>query len=205
SSSCTMSASEAKRCCLRSLSYWSRKTLESNKSVKELPPDINTPFVPAAWRSSMQATPRRRRRTWEIALALALKDAVRRGDIFLPDSRRHVSCWHLCYDEPAWQQIRATAFNKLGLPSDGTAAVQALVREFHETAPCTEQGLASNPFARIEGGRLRLRREPRQMEPEGTAALRQLVRRDLAHVRIEQLLMEVDTHCGFSRHLAPSM
>src|SRR5262249_28237901 len=31
-SSCTMSASEAKRCCLRSLSSWSRKTLESNKS-----------------------------------------------------------------------------------------------------------------------------------------------------------------------------
>src|SRR5262249_5475406 len=33
SSSCTTSASEAKRCCLRSLSSWSHKTLESNKSV----------------------------------------------------------------------------------------------------------------------------------------------------------------------------
>jgi len=88
---------------------------------------------------------------------------------------------------------------------DKVTAFSALVREFHETATGTEHGLASNPFARIEGGRLRLRREPRQSEPEGTAALRQLVRRDLARVRIEQLLMEVDTHCGFSRHLAPSM
>src|SRR5215831_10316017 len=35
-----MSASEAKRCCLRSLSYWSRKTLESNKSVNYLPYDL---------------------------------------------------------------------------------------------------------------------------------------------------------------------
>src|SRR6516162_9196977 len=33
SSSCTTSASEAKRCFLRSLSCWSRKTLESKKSV----------------------------------------------------------------------------------------------------------------------------------------------------------------------------
>jgi hypothetical protein len=177
----------------------------NNGELTELPPDLDTSFVPAMWRSSLQATPSRRRRTWEIALALALKDALRSGDVFWPDSRRHVSFWHLCYDEPAWQEIRVTAFNTLGLPSDGTAAVQALVREFHETATCTEQGLASNPFARIEGGRLRLRREPRQIEPEGTAALRQLVRRDLARVRIEQLLMEVDTHCGFSRHLAPSM
>ena len=29
-----MSASAAKRCFLRSLNYWSRKTLESNKSVR---------------------------------------------------------------------------------------------------------------------------------------------------------------------------
>src|SRR5215471_17102851 len=35
SSSCTTSASEAKRCFLRSLSCWSCKTLESNKSVDE--------------------------------------------------------------------------------------------------------------------------------------------------------------------------
>src|SRR5215510_186905 len=37
SSSCTTSASEAKRCFLRSLSCWSRKTLESNKSDYRVP------------------------------------------------------------------------------------------------------------------------------------------------------------------------
>src|SRR5262245_57541445 len=41
SSSCTTSASEAKRCFLRSLSCWSRKTLESNKSVHEIWPRAN--------------------------------------------------------------------------------------------------------------------------------------------------------------------
>lgn len=173
--------------------------------VKELPPDVETSFVPAAWRGSMQVGHRRRRWTWEIALALALKDALRSGDVFLPDSRRHVSFWHLCYDEPTWQQTRETAVHQLGLPPEGTAAVQALVHEFHETAARTEQGLASNPFARIEGGKLRFRREPRHSEPEGTAVLRQLLRRDLTRVRIEQLLMDVDAHCGFSRHLVPPL
>jgi TnpA family transposase len=173
--------------------------------VKELPLDVETSFVPAAWRGSMPADHRRRRWTWEIALALALKDALRSGDVFVPDSRRHVSFWHLCYDEPTWQQTRATAVNTLGLPPEGTAAVQTLVREFHETAARTEQGLATNPFARIEGGQLHFRREPRQSEPKGTAALRQLLRHDLARVRIEQLLMDVDAHCGFSRHLVPPL
>ncbi len=85
--------------------------------LKEFPPDVETSFVPAAWRGSMQTGHSRRRWTWEMALALALKDALRSGDVFLPDSRRHVSFWHLCYDDPTWQQTRETAVHKLGLES----------------------------------------------------------------------------------------
>ena len=171
--------------------------------LKTLPPDVDTSFVPVAWRGSLQSSEPRRRRTWEISLALGLKDALRSGDVFLPDSRRHVSFWNLCYDEPAWQEIRESAFDTLALPTDGVTAVKALVQEFHDTAAQTERDLAANPFARIENGRLRLRRDPRQSEPEGTTALRQLVRRDLSRVRIEQLLMEVDALCGFSQYLTP--
>lgn len=173
--------------------------------LKTLPPDADTSFVPVGWRGSLQSSEPRRRRTWEISLALGLKEALRSGDVFLPASRQHVSFWKLGYDEPAWQELRESAFATLGLPRDGTVAVQALVQEFHETAAKTDQGLASNPFARFEGGRLRLRRDPRQREPEGTAALRQLVRHDLSRVRIEHLLMEVDALCGFSQHLTPPL
>jgi TnpA family transposase len=173
--------------------------------LKTLPPDADTSFVPVAWRGSLQSSEPRRRRTWEISLALGLKEALRSGDVFLPASRRHVSFWKLGYDEPAWQEIRESAFDALGLPADGTTAVNALVREFHETAAQTERDFASNPFARIEGGRLQLRRDPRQKEPAGTAALRQLVRRDLSRVRIEHLLMEVDALCGFSQYFTPPL
>jgi Domain of unknown function (DUF4158) len=136
---------------------------------KALPPDVDTSFVPAAWRSRMQSSESNRRRTWEISLALGLKDALRSGDVFLPDSRRHGSFWHLCDDEPAWPQGRESAFETLSLPTDGTAAVKALVREFPDTATQTEPGWASHPFARMEGGPRRLRRDARQSEPEGTA------------------------------------
>jgi TnpA family transposase len=172
---------------------------------KPLPPDADTSFVPVAWRGSLQSSEPRRRRTWEIALALGLKEALRSGDVLVPASRRHVSFWKLGYDEPAWQAIRESAFDALALPADGTTAVHALVREFHETAAQTERDFASNPFARIEGGRRRLRRDPRQKAPAGTAALRQLVRRDLSRVRIAHLLMEVDALCGFSPYCTPPL
>ena len=103
------------------------------------------------------------------------------------------------------QQVRESAFDTLGLATDGTTAIKALVQEFHDTAAKTEHAWASHPFARIEGGRLRLRRDPRQSEPEGTAVLRQLVRRDLSRVRIEHLLMEIDALYGFSQHLQPPL
>ncbi len=172
--------------------------------VKALPVDVNLSCVPAAWRPHMhEGSASTRRRTWEIAVALELKEALRSGNVFLPGSRQHVSFWKLCYDEPTWEQVRPTAFETLRLPMDGTVAVQTLVREFHETATRTEQGLMSNPYARVEQGRLRVRRELRQPEPAGTAALRQLVGRELSRVRIERLLMEVDARCGFSRCLVP--
>jgi uncharacterized protein DUF4158 len=123
--------------------------------LKTLPADADTSFVPVGWRGSLQSSEPRRRRTWEISLALGLKEALRSGDVFLPASRQHVSFWKLGYDEPAWQAIRESAFDALGLPPNGATAVNALVQEFHETAAQTERDLASNPFARIEGGRLR--------------------------------------------------
>jgi hypothetical protein len=69
--------------------------------LKTLPPEADTSFVPVLWRGSLQSSEPHRRRTWEIALALRLKEALRSGEVFVPDSRRHGSLWHLCYDEPA--------------------------------------------------------------------------------------------------------
>jgi hypothetical protein len=50
----------------------------------------------------------------------------------------------LGYDAPGWQQIRESAFETLGLPTDGATAVKALAQEFHDTAAQTERDLASN-------------------------------------------------------------
>lgn len=171
-----------------------------------LPADVNLSFVPVAWRPRMHGgSASTRRRIWALAVALELKDALRSGNVFLPGSRQHVSFWKLCYDDPTWAEVRPTAFETLQLPIDGTVAVQALAREFHEIATSTEQGWPSNPYVRVERDRLHVRRDPRQLEPTGTGPLRQLVRRALARVRIERLLMDVDAHCGFSHALVPPL
>jgi len=50
-------------------------------------------FAAGAWRTSLLK--QLARRLWEIALAVAMGDALRSGDLYLPDSRHHVSFWNL--------------------------------------------------------------------------------------------------------------
>ena len=56
-----------------------------------LPPEAPTDFVPTAWWPALrQPDGTFERRTWELALALGVRDALRAGSLYLPASRRHV-------------------------------------------------------------------------------------------------------------------
>lgn len=179
------------------------RKLDSSE-LKALPEDVECSFVPANFRKRPYATPSRiDRRTWEISLALALRDALRAGDIYLPDSRRHVSFWDLCYDRSAWQQQRPVAYGELGLPVEADAATAKLVGEFLQTADRTAIELPSNAFVAIVNGQLQLKRDPAVEEPADTPLLRQLIKRHLSRTRIERLLFEVDAWCDFSSALRP--
>src|SRR3954452_3183521 len=79
-------------------------------------------FVPAAWRPFLMETGAVDRRIWEIALALAIRDALRAGNLFLTQSREHVSFWNLIHDERSWQEGRGEAYRQLNLPSDPCAS-----------------------------------------------------------------------------------
>lgn len=172
--------------------------------LKALPADVDTAFVPAGWRSRLTVDPRGLdRRTWEIGLALALRDALRAGEIYLPDSRRHVSFWELCYDPATWESQRPAAYQALGLPVVADTALSQLVHEFQAMAERLARNLPTNPFAEIVAGELRLKRDPAIEEPAEAPQLRQRLAHSLTKVRIEQLLMTVDARCRFTAALKP--
>ena len=71
--------------------------------IKTLPDDVPTDFVPAGWQKVLHDDRGRLRRSlWETALALAIRDARRFGDRYLPDRRRHAGFWSLVLDERQW-------------------------------------------------------------------------------------------------------
>ena len=65
-----------------------------------MPPDD---FVPPGWRVSLYRDKGKAdqadRRLWELALAMAMRDALRGGGLYLPESRHHVSFSNLIYNQ----------------------------------------------------------------------------------------------------------
>jgi hypothetical protein len=116
------------------------------------------PLVPAAWREAACPAGRRPRRVpWEVALAFAVRDAPRSGNLFLAASRRHVSFWNLLVGEERWEEAKQDAHARLPVPPRPDEALAALRARFDEATGAAARGLPRSLSARVQGGELRLR------------------------------------------------
>jgi len=179
------------------------RQLDAGK-IDDLPENAPCHFIPAAWRAaSYRDDGTLDRRIWVIALSQAVRDALRAGDLYLPGSRHHVSFWNLVYNEQRWGAERERAYGALVLPTEAEAVLGRLRQEYTEAVGRAERGLDENPFASIREGRLQLKRPDALEVPERTRQLRHAIETGLPRIRIEELLQDVDVHCGFTRELRP--
>lgn len=169
-------------------------------TLKTLPPHAPTAFVPGKYHAALhQADATLDRRTWELGLAVAVRDGLRAGDVYLPESRRHVSFSNLIYDPSRWQQERDLAYTELDLPQQPDDFVTRLQHAFDEAAQRAERGLPGNDFVTIRHNRLRLKRREALELPPRLQQLRRTIEGALPLVRIEDLLTQVDAWCDFTR------
>ena len=167
---------------------------------KTLPTSAPTAFVPGKFRPALsQNDGTLDRRTWELGLAVSLRDSLRSGDVYLPESRRHVSFTHLVYDPTRWQDERDAAYTELQLPQEPDDFCTRLQREFDEAAGQVAHGLPSNDFATIRNNRLHLKKRDALELPPRLIHLRRTIEGALPRVRIEDLLTQVDAWCDFTR------
>ena len=170
--------------------------------LKALPKGADPPFVPGSWRKAL-LDDSTRRRTWELALAFKLRDALKSGDVYLPESRQHASFWTLCYDEPTWQREQAAAYSALELPTEPEKATTALVEQFAATADASATGIDQNSFAYLKEGRLYTRKDKASPVSEGVDELKQRFERKRSRTRVEALLATIDGRCHYTDELTP--
>ena len=171
--------------------------------LKKLPPTAPTHFVPKELRRALKDEAGNiNRNAWETGLALAIKDALRSGDLYLPQSKQHVSFWDLTLSETRWQDARTTAFAELQQPQKHEAKA-VLTQQFHEASDLAKKRFEFDDFAEIQDGKLKLKRYDKIAMPPSVATLQKVIDSRLPSIRIEQLLMEVDQLTGFSRYFTP--
>ena len=76
-------------------------------TLKKIPDNAPIGFIPHELRRSYKDQDGNiKRNAWELGLAIAMKEAFRSGDLYLPRSKQHVSFWDLMLDERHWQASR---------------------------------------------------------------------------------------------------
>jgi hypothetical protein len=171
--------------------------------VKRLPPTAPSSFVPQELRRALRdPSGQLHRNAWEMGLALAIKDALRSGDLSVPQSKPPVSFWDVTLSDTRWQEVQTSACADLHQPHKSEAKA-VLAQQFHEASDLAKTRFAFDDFAEIVDGKLRLKRYDKIVVPPSVTALQKVINARLPLIRIEQLLMEVDHLTGFSRHFTP--
>lgn len=171
--------------------------------LKKLPPNITVTFVPQELQRALtDASGNINRNTWETSLALAIKDALRSGDLYLPQSKQHVSFWNLTLSQSRWQEIRLSSYTDLSQPQQHEVKT-ILTQQFQEALGLAKKHFEFDDFATIKDGKLKLKRDDKIVLPSSVPQLQKVIDASLSAIRIEQLLKEVDQLTHFSRHFTP--
>uniref|UniRef100_UPI001F02CEC4 Tn3 family transposase n=1 Tax=Xenorhabdus sp. Sc-CR9 TaxID=2584468 RepID=UPI001F02CEC4 len=171
--------------------------------LKKLPQDVPTYFIPRELRRSLKGKEGKiQRNAWELGVAIAIKDALRSGDLFIPKSKQHLSFWDLMLNQHHWQDTRNSAYYDLQIPFKDQIKSHLLLR-FDESVEAAEQHFERDSFAEIKEGKLKLKRYDKADIPQEVKKLQKVIDASMPSIRIEQLLIEVDRETNFTRHFIP--
>ncbi len=174
-----------------------------NDELKGLPDDTLTDFVPSDIRHLLtDETDSINRNTWETSLAIAIKNALRAGNLYLAQSKQHVSFWELILSATNWEAVKDEAYIELQQPLEDEVKSD-LIEQFNENVKTAMGKFNDDDFATIIEGKLKLKRDDKLAEDPKVKQLQKVIDASMPFIRIEELLMQVDKMTGFTKHFKP--
>ncbi len=167
------------------------RQLDANE-LKCLEQDVLTSFVPRELKRTLTDDAGNiNRNAWEMGLAIAIKDALRSGDLYLPQSKQHLSFWDFMLGEAQWQEVKEASYIELQQPQQSQAKSE-LTKQFHDGINVAKKNFPLDKFAKIQNYKLKLKRYDKSPVPDTVTKLQKAIDASMPTIRIEQLLMEVD-------------
>jgi hypothetical protein len=183
---------------LRELNTTGRRTLPDEAPVTGLPKRLQA-FV--------GTNGSRNRRAYECAVLTTLRDEIKRGNVWIPGSRRYGKLDDFFLPEATWTAQRADFFRKAGLPAASAAVAPFLTTRLGAAYDRLLATLPSNAYVTVEDKGWRLSTDPAEaLSPEdelGVAQLRGWLREKMPTMRLPDVLLAVDQQLDWTRHFLP--
>jgi len=169
--------------------------------ITALPNDAPTDFLEAVWReSSIDNEKNIDPHYWELGVYYAIKKQLGVGDLYLKCSANNRYFWDIVNPEDNKKPEQMSL--NIQLPNQANNVLNKLMTEFDQIAQLAKDGLSDNEFAQIINGELKLHQDDALQIPKAVTKLKKLIAAHLPKVRIEKLVADAESLCGFSAGLS---
>lgn len=177
---------------------------EMNETGKrKVPEHAPTAFVRPRWEPHVFAEDGSIDRAgFEACVLSELKDGLRSGDVYVGGSNKFRDFEDYLLPREAWEGMRSSGNPTVAVNPNLDAYLEERDELLHGELSKVSRLLPKGglPGVSLENGELKVSRLKKD-EPEGLDAFRRRLYSFLPRVRLTDLLVEVDSWCGFSEHL----
>jgi TnpA family transposase len=174
----------------------------NERQARTAPDDAPTSFVRPRWASLVRTPDGLDRRSYELCVLSEMKNALRSGDIWVQGSRQFKDFEDSLLPTPRFTAQRAQKELGLAVEPDCERFLEARLAALERELATVERLAAANELpdaAIISSGRLKISPLDNAVPDEADALMLQASRL-LPHLKITELLLEVDRRTNFTRH-----
>ena len=169
--------------------------------ARRVPDDAPVEFAPTRWKRFIISDGRIDRHRWELAVLTHVRGALRGANLWVEPSRRYQDPTNYLIPLDRWERLRLESPASTGIPLDPNERIdelhRVLIRELH----ALDDTLASSTSVRIENERLVITPLSAKDTDPDVERLRQRVRSLLPEMELVDVLVEVNSWCGFLEEL----
>jgi hypothetical protein len=173
-----------------------------------LPENAPTGFIPRKLRPFIFQGGKIYKPAWECALLTVLRDQVKSGNLYVPQSKRFATLDTFFIPEAEWAAKREAFFARAGLPANPDEVPAYLTDRLNRAYDRFLERLPDNHYAQLNEDGWQISSDPTEKLDDGTDKslnpLKEWLGEHIRTIKLPDLLIEVDNDLRFSRCFMPA-
>ncbi|MHC4535424.1 MAG: Tn3 family transposase, partial [Planctomycetota bacterium] len=177
------------------------------ENKRKLPSYAPTEFVPKNIRPLVISDSTIDKHAWECALIRKIRREIKSGNISVKNSKRFGAFDRFFISDAKWSAMREEFYKQSGLPQKGCDAAVYFSEQLSLAYDRFLETLPNNAYAQVDGDKWHLSVDSTEpLDPIEETKIDQFknwLKKRMRHIKLPQLLIEVDNELHFTRHFLP--